>query len=284
MQSGFGAVSDLIVVVRVPKSASSSLAAMALQAFPDRRIVKLPNTLDLDGRCSALQRLRHARHVTRLVLRDHGTLSLTSVFDKINAMQPQATMVTGGHIDFDACRTRIAHRLKMITIVRNPIDRSVSEYAYARAGFTRKPAHTKFDASLTAKAAGRYSYEGFLDFLIERSDAFGDITSRYLGWDGLRDLDAYFAENVFHFGVVDDLRSFAAGLARKTGHAVRMEHLNTGPSVLESALKGGERSKLERLYPKDFELYDWCRTHETAHRQPKPRTATVVPLQAYATT
>ena len=251
---------------------------MALQAFPKRKPFALPNTLDPDGACSAFQRFRQARHAARVNLKAHGVLRLSRVFDKLNAAAPGTALLIGGHVDFVTCRKHTAHKLKIVTLVRNPIERSVSEYAYARAGFERKASLAKIDASLVAKAAGRYSYEGFLDYLLERRDVFGDLACRYLGWEpDATDISDHFAENVFHFGIVDDLSGFAAGLARKTGENVHVPHLNAGPQVLGSAVSARERRKLETLYANDFVLYDWCRAalrpKKTADQRSEPRHA-----------
>jgi hypothetical protein len=253
--------SELIVVVRIPKSASLSLSAMALQAFPDRQVFVLPNTLDLDGRHSFFQRLRHARHVTRLTLKHHRTLSLARVYARINQAASAGALVTGGHIDFESCRKAFSHDFQMLTLIRNPVDRSLSEYDYARDGFAKKPFLAKLDASLIAKAAGRYSYEGYLDFLLERRSAFGDIACRYLGVPGA-DFARHFADHVFHFGLVDDMRSFAAGLARKTGHDFDVQHLNSSANVSNRLLSKAERRKVEDLYANDLALYEWCRRQD----------------------
>lgn len=252
----------LIVVIRTPKSASTSLAAIVADAFPNARAFSLPNTLDIEGSISALQHLRHIRHTARVNYRAHRRLRLARVFDRINAESNGGDIVTGGHVDFETCRRKLTRPLKFVNVVRHPVDRSLSEYAYARAGFMRKNGLAKLDASLVAKAAGRYSFEGYLDFLADHRAAFGDIACRYVGLRPGDDIAAHFAAFAFHFGTVDNITPFARTLAAKTGHAVREQHLNQTTAPARFRLGAAERRKIENLYAGDFALYEWCRANE----------------------
>lgn len=251
----------LVVVVRTPKSASSSLAAIVAQAFPAARTFMLPNTLDIEGSISALQQLRHIRHAARINYRWHRLLRLAHVFERINTHAVPGDVLTGGHIDFDTCRNALVRPAKFITLVRNPVDRSLSEYAYARAGHGRKHSLAKWDASLVAKAAGRYSFEGYLDFLTDHRAAFGDIACRYVGLKAGDDIAAHFAAHAYHFGTLDNLPAFARGLGAKAGRMVEERHLNP-TTAARINLTPAERRKIERLYAGDFVLYDWCRAQE----------------------
>jgi len=260
----------LIVVIRTPKSASSSLAAIVGQAFPAARAFVLPNTLDIEGSISTLQQLRHIRHAARINYRWHRLLRLEQVFERINIQANPGDILTGGHIDFDTCRTKLARAARFITVVRNPVDRSLSEYAYARAGHRRKRGLAKWDASLVAKAAGRYSFEGYLDFLTDHRAAFADVACRYVGLRAGQDIAAHFAAHAYHFGTVDNLPAFANGLAEKTGQKVEVRHLNSTEAPTPIKLTQAEHRKVERLYAGDFALYDWCRAQEvqTPPRRP----------------
>jgi hypothetical protein len=261
----------LIVVIRTPKSASSSLAAIVEEALPSARRYILPNTLDIEGSISALQHLRHIRHAARVNYRWYRLLRLEQVFDRINIEASAGDLLTGGHIDFDTCRRKLTRAVKFVTLVRSPIDRSLSEYAYARAGHSRKNSLAKWDASLVAKAAARYNFEGYIDFLTDHRAAFGDIACRYVGLRAGDDIAAHFAAHAFHFGTVDRLPAFVRGLSEKTGRDVHLRHLNPTVTPAHVTLRLIEHRKIEKLYASDFELYDWCRTQEA---QPTPRKAT----------
>jgi hypothetical protein len=252
----------LIVVIRTPKSASTSLAAIAADAFAGTRSFFLPNTLDIEGSISALQHVRHIRHTARLNYRWHRRLRLSHVFDRIAAQAKAGDIITGGHIDFETCRRNLSLPLKFVTLVRHPVDRSLSEYAYARAGYARKRGLAKIDASLVAKAAGRYSFEGYLDFLLDHRAAFADIACRHIGLLPTDDIATHFAANAFHFGSVDNLSAFARTLSARTGRDVNEHHLNQTASPARLKLSPGERCKIENLYAGDLALYEWVRAHE----------------------
>jgi len=249
----------LIAVIRTPKSASSSLSSIALQAFPDARCFILPNLLNLEGAISRFQRLRHMRHSARVMFNAHKTVRVGRVFDLVNREGRKGDLLIGGHIDFDTCRRNVTRQVKFITLVRDPFDRVISEYAYSRAGHHRKWAVAKFDASLVAKAAGRYTLHGYLDFLLEHATVFGDIACRHLGVAPGDDIAAHFAAHAYHFGTVDNLTDFADGLARKTKRPVQVPHLNRSSKAGTTALTPDMKRKVERLYANDLMLYEWCR-------------------------
>lgn len=237
---------------------------LAARACEGSRTFFLPNTLDLDGEISSFQRLRYARHAMRLNYRHHRVLRLGEVFAAIGRDAKPGDMITGGHIDFQTCREKLPQNMKMIALIRNPVERSLSEYAYARHGFNRKSPWTKFDASVVAKAAGRYSYDGYLDYLLEHSAVFGNIACRYLGRAPDADIAGHFDKYAFHFGTVDNLDGFAKSLARKTGRNVALQHLNRTLLPTDRIITHATRAKIERLYAADFEVYEWARRRETA--------------------
>jgi hypothetical protein len=249
----------LLAVIRTPKSASTSLASIVLQAFPGARRFILPNTLNPEIALSGFQRLRHLRHAARVTLNAHGTIGAARVFDLVNREGRSGDLLTGGHIDFDTCRLNTARKVRFITLVRNPIDRVISEYSYLRAGHARKWMLAKVDSSIAAKTASRYSLQGYLDFLLEHRHAFGDIACRHLGIAPGTDIAAHFAAHAYHFGTVDDLAAFADGLSRKTKRPVQVPHLNPTGKTATLALTREIRRKAERLYENDLALYEWCR-------------------------
>ena len=260
-----------ILVVRIPKSASTTLAALALQALPDARRFLVPNTLDLDGELSAWQRLRHWRHAAGHNARGHGTLRQSQAFTRISKTIEPGDLIIGGHADFDTCRRALGPALKFVTVVRNPTTRVISEYTYARAGHKRKRWLSRFDASLVAKAAARYDFESYLDFLRDRSDVYADIASRYIGLKPGVEIAAHLAANAFHIGTVDNMTLFAREFGRKTGVAVGTQHLNPTVRKVDHLPTPRERTLIEQLYARDFELYEECLQREaalTATRKP----------------
>ena len=234
------------------------MASAVTAAFSGRRIFYLPNTLELDGRLSRFQHFRYIRAQRNNLHAAYGTGRLDDAFDVIRATIRGGDLIGGGHIDFLCVSRALRRPVKIITLMRNPYQRSLSEYRYARANQLGKPRLSRFDAHAVALMAAKYDFEGYLDFLTEHRDIYGDIASRFLGFDGVDPAD-FFQRNVFHAGILELANEFARGLAAKTGRVGGFPHLNeTGGSKL-AELSQTARRKIAQLYERDFVLFDWLR-------------------------
>jgi len=129
-----------------------------------------------------------------------------------------------------------------------------SEYNYCREAYWNKPAIWRIDMPLKHRMAGRFSFSGYLDFLLEHRDIYGNLAARYIGWDGYQPLDAYFGRHVFHSGILEDSVGFIQGLARKLGTRAPFAHHNK-TALSHASLSAAERAKIERLYPLDLMLH-----------------------------
>ncbi|HWE05084.1 MAG TPA: hypothetical protein VG274_00140 [Rhizomicrobium sp.] len=250
----------LYLCVRVPKSGSASLMRGLEQAFGCQQIFYLPNTADLDGQVSRLQRLRFWRARFQNLFRHYRTFSMRAPFERINRDAAPGDLVMGGHIDFRTAQAAIARPLKIITLLREPVVRARSEYDYLRRKYLRKPRLNRFDASILHKAAGRYDFDSFLDFLSEHQSVYGDIACRYVGWDGQEDLAGFFTRYIFHSGVLERSDEFAHAIAEKLGRPFSLPHENRDTKE-RSPVTGAQRAKLERIYARDILLHEWARTH-----------------------
>jgi hypothetical protein len=248
----------LFLCVRVPKSGSASLMRGLADAFAGRRIFYLPNTFDPDSQVSHLQKLRFLRARYRNLFRHYRSVSMGNAWARINRESAPGDLLMGGHVDFLTARTHIEHPLAIITLLREPLARARSEYDYMRRGQLRKSPLRRFDSSVLHKAAGRYDFDSYLDYLFDRRHIYGDIACRYLGWDGSAKLPEFFARNVFHCGVLERSREFAAGLAEKLARPFSLPHGNRDPTD-RPEITPAQRGKLERIYPGDLVIYDWVR-------------------------
>jgi len=235
-----------------------SLVAGLEQAFASKRIFYFPNTLDLDGRVSHLQRLRFCRARLQNLYRHHGSFSMRAVCERIRRQATPGDLIMGGHVDFHTAQARIARPLKIITLLREPVARAYSEYHYMRQSFLRKRRLNRFDASVLHKAAGRCDFDSYLDFLSAHREIYGDIACRYLGWDGTEDIERFSTRDVFHWGALEQSGSFARGLAEKLGRSFSLPHANR-VAVERSPVTPAQREKLERIYAQDMILYEWVR-------------------------
>ena len=242
--------------VRIPKGGSRSLAEAVKPAFAQRQIFYLPDTLNLDGELSTFQRLRFRRAQAKNLWRHYRTPSLEKAFAVINEKARGGDLIAGGHADFPTGRAHISMPAKIITILRDPMSRVVSEYHYVRRSYFRKNPLFRFNNKLLRKIAGRNDFSGYLAFLLEHKNVYGNIACRYLGWDGREPLPRFFAANVFHSGILEDNQAFARGLSEKLGRPIGFPHQNLAEKF-ETSVGAKERAVAEKIYDRDFELYAW---------------------------
>jgi len=248
---------SLFLCLRIPKSGSSSLSRALGQALAGATIFYLPNTLELDGRLSRFQHLRFRRAQICNLVANYGTPSLEQAFTRIACEAAPGDLLSGGHIDFPTVRRRLGTRVKIITILRDPFARCRSEYHYARQNQLKKPTLSRFDSNVVPQIAARYDFEGYLDFLLDHRDVYGDIACAYLGISAHDDIASFFAQNVFHAGVLEHSRQFAQGLSEKLDRPIAFPHLNKSGGEQHVALSARVRRKIQNLCARDILVYEW---------------------------
>lgn len=250
----------ICLCVRILKSGSYSLRELLIPAFADQNTFYLPDTLNLDGRISTFQKWRFRKARIKNLLSHYRTVRLSDALDIINARAANGDLIAGGHIDFPTARKNIGKKLKIITIFRNPFVRCASEYNYMRHNYNKRSVLTRFDSKLLPKIAGKYDFCGYLDFLLEHADVYGNIACTYVGWDGQERIIDFFTKNVFHSGILEESEKFTRGLSEKLDKKFFFPHENrTLKTEEEIQFRAEERRKIERLYNRDLELYEWQR-------------------------
>ena len=251
----------LCVCVRIPKCGSTSLTHIVNAAFRDRRTFYLPHTLNLDASTSSFQDLRFVRTRARNLLMRYRTTSILRTYELISNWAADGDLLAGGHIDFHSVREHIGRKVKMITIFREPGGRVRSEYNYSRQGYLARGLFRRFDSGMRHKAAGKYDFDGFLDFLLDNRALYGDVAARYVGWDGQENLGEFFARHVFHSGVLERSEAFEQGLSEKMGFKLSFPHENRAKKTYDSGMTAAQQSKVEQIYARDFALYEWQLVH-----------------------
>lgn len=241
---------------------------MLRAAFAGRGVFLFPDTLGLDGCLSRFHHWRHLRSIRRNLCAHYGVSHLPHALRIINAQAKPGDLISGGHIDYEFARRNFSLPVKMITLLRHPVARSVSEYNYARHGHLRRGFFQRVDSMLQAKMAARYSLTGYLDWLLEHRLVYGNIASRMLGWDGEAPLGLFFAAHVFHAGVLEQYENFAAGLSEKLAVKPEFAWENRTSVRAVGVADADARRRIERLYDMDFELYEHVRALPMAGRVP----------------
>jgi hypothetical protein len=249
---------SLFLCVRIPKSGSQSLVRGLTDAFAERRIFYVPNTLDPDSRVARLQRLRFLRARFQNLSRHYGTASMRAAWVRIDRDAHPGDLLMGGHIDFQTASANVHRPLAIIALLREPVARARSEYEYMRVGYRRKAWINRFDASVLHKRAGRLDFDSYVDFLFAHRGIYGNIASQYIGWNGTGGLAGFFAQNVFHCGVLERSGDFAHTLSQKLGRpfALPVENRTTGE---RPAITARQHSLIEQIYSRDTALYNWVK-------------------------
>jgi hypothetical protein len=253
----------LLACIRAPKSGSKSLTRMLDVAFADRGRHYLPDTYRPETRISRWQAFRLWRSQTQNLRARQGVWTLDEAFRKIDAAARPGDLLQGGHFDHATAAAGLTLPVKSIVMLREPAERSRSEYNYARQGFLKRPPWSRFDAHLVAQAAGRYDFAGFLDYQLDHAEVFGDLVSGYLGWRPGQSYEA-FRETVWCWGVLDGAAAFTARLSALTGKPLEMPRHNVTARVEQTEVSAAERARIERLYARDLELYARCRAEDPA--------------------
>lgn len=248
----------ILACIRVPKSGSKSLSRIVAEAFPDRASFYLPDTLRREALISRWQAFRMRRSQAQNLSRHWKVLSLDAALAKIDAAAAPGDLLIGGHFDLPTVQAGLGKPVRGIVLLRDPADRARSDYNYARQGFLKKKPWQRFDAHLTAQAAGRYGFEGFLDYQLEHPAVFADLACAYVGWREGEALETVLP-TLYCWGVLEQADAFAARMSDLAGRPLTFGQTNATRQVEVLDISAAERRKIERLYARDLELYARCR-------------------------
>lgn len=249
------------VVIRVPKSGSTSLSNMVRDALPDARSFDMPTDAAAHAGYPLSDRWRLARRRLRHLRRHFGTWSMADAWAQV-ARQARAGDIVTGHIRHGDAVLPGFTQLP-ITLVRDPVGRVLSQYNYSRQGFAKRNPVQRFLNRGVLMAAARYDFSGFLAYLDEHRAAYGNATARYvLGAARADDVAGFIRANYFHIGTLERLEGFRAGLGRKLGRPVAERRDNVTERVDATALAAADRPVFERVFGQDMAIWEAVRRIE----------------------
>ena len=247
----------LLLCLRIPKSGSQSLEHALARTLAGRKRFYVPNTLELDGRLSRFQHLRFRRSQARNLLVHYRTRSLGHALRHIDRESAPGDLLIGGHADFRTLSSRLSIPLKMVTILRNPLDRCRSEYHYSRCKFLGKSRLERMDSSVLPRMAAKADFNSYIDFLFDHREIYGNIAAAYLGLQPWDEIGRFFQKHVFHAGVLEEDTLFSRILGEKLGANIQFPRLNVSGSAGQVVIGTHARRKIEMLYARDFEIYEF---------------------------
>ncbi|MGF1650815.1 MAG: sulfotransferase domain-containing protein [Hyphomicrobiaceae bacterium] len=242
-------------LLRIPKSGSTTLVEMVRTALPAAQVYPLPHDQLSKWQTSRLQKLRYLRTRHKTLFYRYGAFSLSKALNHICLHARDGDILAGGHVGFETFR-KVDADVRIITILREPLAVFLSQYNYARMNYENKRGLARLDSSFLERMAAKYSVEGFADALLERQDVMGDHAAPLLAIKNASDIEGRLAQDLFHFGLLEDIGGFAAELSVKLGCKVPLRSANVTGRKAARDLSSATRAKLEQLRPLDFEIYD----------------------------
>ena len=245
----------ILALVRVPKSGSTTLVWMVRTALPDARIYRMPKLMRSNEGPSRLEGWRETRSRARRFWKLFRTVSEEKAWQRLAARLRDGDIVSG-HFPYGAPLFP-GFRIDYVTLLRNPLDRLISEYNYARENFSKLGPIQRLYRGGLVEAAGRLGFADFLSFIEERRELFENIATRYAtGARSCDDPQGFFDRHYYHWGVVERLDRFADGLSAKLGAPVQTRHERITANKAEISLSRADKARFERLFGEDIRMYE----------------------------
>ena len=248
------------VLVRVPKSGSTSLQSIAASALPQARVFETPETRrTISPGVTPYEHWRSRRRRWRHFMKAYGAWTEAGFWRGVNSDASDGDIVAG-HLcygepqlpDFD---------LRYITLLRDPRERMLSSFNYDRVGFKRRRGWRRSLITGQLEASGK-TFEHYLEHVADPERRAVQPASLYvLGDEDPADDLAFLKERYFHFGVLDELDLFARGLGEKLGRVASAEWKNRTPKQRHAALSPEQTRLIEKIFARDVEMYERVRDY-----------------------
>ncbi|TNE36000.1 MAG: hypothetical protein EP347_12070 [Alphaproteobacteria bacterium] len=245
---------SVFVLVRVPKCGSTTLSTLFREAYPEAHHFVINGRGFGYEQLTGIEKWRETRKFHRKLRKEIGCRTPEAAWETIDATSRQDDIVRG-HFSYDEVKLREA-AAKFVTLLRDPVARLYSDYRYTRQGFLNKPFTSKLYHSGRQAAAGRYSFEGYLDFLEERGFRYGEFLTHYTVGNADRSDPAQFLLDTYYLvGTVENLSAFRARFEEKTGRPARDTRQNVTQGDAPAEMSAAARQRAEGFCAQDIEFY-----------------------------
>ena len=246
------------VVIRVPKCGSTSLAKMITKSMPNSKVFYISSAgIELareeNQNISFLEHFRLLKNTTRSIWKRHKCLTFDSVWYKTNKTIKENDIIHG-HLTIDAIRLDTINR-RLITVIRDPFDRMLSDYNYSRTSFNKKNfISQKYKNKIYV--AGNYSLEGYISYLRENQPLYGRYISRFVvGKDKIKDPTEFIENNYFSYGILERMDLFIEDFYKKSSIKLVQEKTNVTKSRKVIELSTSEKNAIAKFCDEDIHLY-----------------------------
>lgn len=242
------------ILIRIPKSGSTSLEKSMTEALAPKHLFRVPMLFNPDSEVSLLEASRSTKKKLRRIWTNFHVFGETAMWHKIDHEVENGDIISG-HIHYGSPRLTKTEA-RYITIIRDPLDRFISEYKWIQFGYKKRlPLQKIYHFGRTA-AAGK-SIDYYLDFLLDHHHIYSNPATHYIcGSSPQLNPFEHLLHYFWHFGILDRPDLFASGLASKTGKSFRLQHLNFSPSKSQIKLSSSQIHKFELLHNLDIPLYE----------------------------
>lgn len=246
------------IVIRVPKCGSTSLARMVTKSLPNSNVfyissagIELAN--EENENISHIEKFRIYKNSTRSIWKKHRCLSFDAVWDKTNQIIKDNDIIHG-HLTVDAIQLKECNR-RLISVIRDPYNRMLSEYNYSRTSFNKKNfISKKYKNKLYI--AGNYSFEGYISYLKENQPLHGRYISRFLiGKNKHTNPMEFLQDNYYAFGVLERMDLFINDFYKKSNIRLTQQKANITKSRKYNELSTNERNAVSKFCEEDIDLY-----------------------------
>ncbi len=266
----------LYFIVRIPKSGSQSMRYMVKAALHDRHYFRLPHlATEPDTGITLYDRFRLRRKLIKGFLKDYGVFTESAVWKKISRTAKDSDIISG-HLHYGRPQLP-GWELQCITLLRNPVDRLISEYNYWRQNFQSRTFIQKRYVRGLLLVAGTCSLSDYIRYVHEHRKTLGNpATAFVVGHHTGCDPFDFLQQNYFHFGVLDEMDFFAQELSQKLNRPVATAWTNKTRKTAENKLSPADMALLEELLDSDIPLYQKALAHIRAKKQQKATEGTEI--------